>query len=163
MASFSYSLAKTPDQTVKGFVNPGNYTLETLKSAIIEDFESSGLKEKDFPLKFLPIHFTGGMILVRSTLNISVKFDSALADLLVLDTPEIEGLGAGVTKLKSPEAFYIFCDLVDAETNLLDGKPSELLARFDVKGKPFETVSYPVDQVPLKCASKSLSTCRQLL
>ena len=124
-----------------------------MKSAIIEDFENGGLKEKDFPLKFLPSDSTGGMILALSQPNIFVTFDSALADLLghprKLDTP------TGVIKFKSPEAFYIFCDLVEAETNLLDGKP-ELLARFDIKGKPSETVSYPVDQAPLKCSSKLL-------
>ena len=155
MAKLNYTYAKTPDESVTGFINPGNYTLETLKSAMIEDFESRRLKEESVPLKFLPSHSIGGKFLVRSQPNISVTFDSALADFLGLDTPEIEGLGAGVIKLKSPEAYYIYCDSVNAETNLLDNKPSHLLARFDIKSKLFEIVSYPVQgQAPLKRASK---------
>ena len=161
MARFSYNLINKPGTQVTGFINPGNYTLETLKLAIIEDFESNGLKEKDFPLRFLPNHSTGGMILARSQPSISVAFDNTLADLLGLKPLGAYGVTklkspTGVIKLKSPEAFYIFCDLVKGESNLLDGKPSELLARFDIKGKLFETVSYPVNQAPLKCVSKPL-------
>ena len=115
IAQFYYSHAEDPHKLLTGLINPGNYTLETLKSAIIENFESRGLKKEDFPLKFLPSHSTGGMILVRSQPNISVTFDSALADVLGLDTPEIR-LGAGVIKQKSPEAHYKFGDLVKAET-----------------------------------------------
>jgi len=32
--------------------------------------------------------------------------------------------------------------LIDKEQNLFNGKKSDLLARFDITGKPFEKVSY---------------------
>ena len=38
------------------------------------------------------------------------------------------------------------CDLVDKKQNLLNGKPSTVLARFDIRGKPFEKVHYQTPQ-----------------
>ena len=38
--------------------------------------------------------------------------------------------------------YFIHCDLIDKEQNLFNRKRSDLLALFDVKGEPFEKVSY---------------------
>ena len=51
-----------------------------------------------------------------------------------------------VKRLNSPTAYFIHCDLVDKEQNLLNGKPSTVLARFDVRGKPFEKINYQPSQ-----------------
>ena len=40
--------------------------------------------------------------------------------------------------LNIPRMFFIHCDLVDKQKNLLNGQPSTLLARSDILGKPFE-------------------------
>ena len=40
----------------------------------------------------------------------------------------------------SPTAYFIHCDLIDRNNNLFNGKRSDLLAKFDVKGKPYEKV-----------------------
>ena len=47
-----------------------------------------------------------------------------------------------VKKLTSPTTYFIHCDLIDTEQNLFNGKKSDVLALLDVKGKPFEKVSY---------------------
>ena len=39
-------------------------------------------------------------------------------------------------------AYFIHCDLIDKNNNLLYGKRSDLLAKFDVTGKPYEKVRY---------------------
>lgn len=44
--------------------------------------------------------------------------------------------------LNSPTTYYINCDLIDREKNLLNGKKSDLLAKSDIKGEPFENISY---------------------
>ena len=46
-----------------------------------------------------------------------------------------------VKKLSSPTTYFIHCDLIDKEQNLFNGKRTDLLAVFDVKGKPFEKVN----------------------
>ena len=61
-------------------------------------------------------------------------------------------LGAGfngimdVKQLTSPSTYFVHCDLIDKRQNLLNGKPSTVLARFDVRGKPFEKVHYQTPQ-----------------
>jgi len=47
-----------------------------------------------------------------------------------------------VRKLNSPSCNFIHCDLVDSTKNFLNGKKSYLLAKVDVRGKPYEKVSY---------------------
>ena len=47
-----------------------------------------------------------------------------------------------VKKLTAPTTYFIHCDLIDTEQNLFNGKRKDLLAVFDVKGKPYEKVSY---------------------
>jgi hypothetical protein len=44
--------------------------------------------------------------------------------------------------LEVPHNFFIHCDLVDREKNLLNGKKSSLLAKFEIKGASHEKVSY---------------------
>ena len=51
-----------------------------------------------------------------------------------------------VKRLTSPSTYFIHCDLVDKEQNLLNGKPSTVLARFDVRGEPFEKIHYQTTQ-----------------
>ena len=48
--------------------------------------------------------------------------------------------------LTSPSTYFIHCDLVDKSQNLVNGKPSTVLAKFDLRGKPFEKVYYQTAQ-----------------
>jgi len=47
-----------------------------------------------------------------------------------------------VKRLTTPTTYFIHCDLIDTERNLFNGKRSDVLALFNVKGKPYEKVSY---------------------
>ena len=51
-----------------------------------------------------------------------------------------------VKHFHSPSTYFIHCDLVDKEKNLFNGQPSNVLARFDIKGKEFEKVNYQSPQ-----------------
>ena len=51
-----------------------------------------------------------------------------------------------IKQLNSPTSYFIHCDLIDKRQNLLNGKPSFVLARFDIRGKPFERVHYQTAQ-----------------
>ena len=39
-------------------------------------------------------------------------------------------------------SYFIYCDLIDKEENFFNTKKSDLLAKFNVKGKPYEKVFY---------------------
>ena len=45
-----------------------------------------------------------------------------------------------------PSSYFIHCDLVDKEQNLLNGSPSSVLVRFDIKGEPYEKINYQTAQ-----------------
>ena len=47
---------------------------------------------------------------------------------------------------KIPRSLFIHCDIVDKQNNALNGRPSTLLAKIDVKGKPFEKICYEMFQ-----------------
>ena len=51
-----------------------------------------------------------------------------------------------IKQINSPTIYYVYCDLIDKRQNLLNGKPSTALARFDIRSKPFEKVHYQTPQ-----------------
>ena len=53
-----------------------------------------------------------------------------------------------VKKLNSPSAYFIHCDLIDRNFNFVNNKKSDLLAKIDIKGRPYEKITY--DASPLR-------------
>ena len=75
-----------------------------------------------------------------------IAVSSNLAKLMGID-PNINGGGIiDVKRLTSPSTYFVHCDLIDKKQNLLNGKPSTVLALFDVRGQPFEKVHYQTPQ-----------------
>ena len=72
--------------------------------------------------------------------NDKIKFDKNLSKLLSID--QDLPFMRYVKRLKSPTTYFIHCDLVDKEQNLLNGKPSTVLQTFDITGKAYEKVFY---------------------
>ena len=53
-----------------------------------------------------------------------------------------EGEDLVIKKFNTPHSYFIHCDLMNKTENLLNGKPSNLLAKFSIRGKPFEKIDY---------------------
>ena len=51
-----------------------------------------------------------------------------------------------VKRLTAPSTYFVHCDLIDKRQNLLKGKPSTVLAIFDIRGQPFEKTHYQTPQ-----------------
>ena len=51
-----------------------------------------------------------------------------------------------VTHFNSNNSYFIHSDLVDKRQNLLNGKPSTLFAKLDVKGQPYTKITYQAIQ-----------------
>jgi len=70
-----------------------------------------------------------------------INISHALADLLGIGTR----LGAisYVKKLNIPSYYFIHCDLIDPSNNFLNGKRSDILAKIDIRGLPYDKVTYP--------------------
>ena len=83
----------------------------------------------------------GGMVIYKNYMN-EVTLDHDLSELLGI-SPKLL-FRTYVKRLTSPSTYFIHCDLVDKEQNLLNEKPSTVLARFNVWGDPFEKITYQV-------------------
>ena len=51
-----------------------------------------------------------------------------------------------VRKFNSKDSYFIHCDLIDREQNLLNGKPCSVLVRLDVKDTSYEKITYQTAQ-----------------
>ena len=47
-----------------------------------------------------------------------------------------------VKQIKKPTSYFIHCDLINRNYNFVNNKKSDLLAKIDVKGRPYEKVRY---------------------
>ena len=117
---------------------PGYYTPETLAPIIENMFKAFNIK--------IPTQInqpTGKMIIYNTTIH-RIMLDTDLAELFGIDR-ELQRINY-VKQLHSPATYFVHCDLIDKRQNLLNGKPSTVLARFDIRGQPFERVHYQTPQ-----------------
>ena len=122
---------------------PGFYTLETLsfilKNTYQEVFGITIPTQINQP--------TGALVIYNKTGN-KMLLNQDLADFL--DYDEELNHTSYITRLNSPTTYFIHCDLIDKRQNLLSGKPSTVLARFDIRGQLFEKVHYQTPQHVLR-------------
>ena len=101
-------------------------------SYLFSEYNNRGLKaETNTPI---------GQLVINNFGEKQINLDHDLAKLF--------GIGQNlplktiIKRITSPTAYFIHCDLIDRNNNLFNGKRSNLLAKFDVKGKPYEKVRY---------------------
>ena len=117
---------------------PGHYTLGTIAKIIKEAFTDQSINLK------AELNTVKGGLTISNPYTASIQLTDNLVKLL--------DLGAGfngimdVKQLTSPSTYFVHCDLIDKKQNLLNGKPSTVLARFDIRGKAFEKVHYQTPQ-----------------
>ena len=46
-----------------------------------------------------------------------------------------------IKRLRYPTTYFIYCDLIDKNYNFFNNKKSDLLAKLDIRGRPYEKVS----------------------
>ena len=74
----------------------------------------------------------------------NIRFSANLAELFGVN-PALNPITI-IKQLNSPITYFVHCDLIDKRQNLLNGKPSTVLAKFDIRGQPFERVHYQTPQ-----------------
>ena len=125
----------------------GHYTLKTLAKEIQNVFSEIGLH-----LQTQINHPVGSMV-IENPDNRKIVLGRNLSELL--------GIGSNLLfktffkRLRSPSAYFIHCDLVNKEQNLLNGSPSSVLARFDIKGDAYEKINYQTTQDNVLCDTSS--------
>ena len=112
---------------------PGFYSLEALNAMFTNAFTGS-----------FKINQPTSAIVIQNQTGKQLLLDEDFAALLGSD--KNLGVLTYIKKLNSPTTYFMHCDLIDKKQNLFNGKPSTVLARFDIRGQPFEKVHYQTPQ-----------------
>ena len=90
---------------------------------------------------FSIINSPRGILVLPNVQNKTIAgINSNLLELFDVN-PKI-GVDLVIKKFKTPHNYFIHCDLMDKTENLLNGKPSDLLAKFSIRGQPYEKIDY---------------------
>ena len=81
-----------------------------------------------------------GQLVIKNTGTSRINLDDNLVKLF--ETSNTLPMLTNIKHVMKTTAYFIHCDLIDKTNNLLNGKRSDLLAKFDVTGKPYEKVRY---------------------
>jgi len=81
----------------------------------------------------------GEMVLLNPN-KYAIWLDLKLHELFDIDKNKKNKPDLVSKKFKILRSLFIHCDIVDKQNNLLNGRPSTLLAKIDVKGKSFEKI-----------------------
>ncbi|KAJ7394570.1 hypothetical protein OS493_000387 [Desmophyllum pertusum] len=123
----------------------GHYTLESIARELQNVFAKYDV---ELPTE---INTPVGQLIISNPQARKIILDRDLARLLGI-TRRLQ-LRTFVKQLTIPTSYFIYCDLVDKDRNFFNGKPTSLLAKFDIRGKAFEKVHYQTPPHVLRDAS----------
>ena len=106
---------------------PGHYTLETLAKKMVDSF-----KEHKYEIS-ADTYSRLGQLVIKNHRRKPIRFDRDLANLLDISR-EPKHFVMFIKRIITRTAYFIHCDLIDRNNNLFNGKESDLLAKFGVKG-----------------------------
>ena len=125
-----------PNGTDRANLLPGHYTIDTL----VNEFNELKKNNPKFALSAIASTSVRAMTIFAQN---NVTFSNSLLQLLGIQRLL---LFTFVKRLTAPSTYFVHCDLIDKRQNLLNGKPLTVLARFDIRGQPFEKVHYQTPQ-----------------
>ena len=114
---------------------PGHYTLESLAKQMEES-----LKKHTYEISAETYSPLGPLIITNHGTN-TLSFDRNLSNFRGISDDQKIKVNLIVRQIKQ-SAYFIHCDLIDRNNNFFNNKKSDLLAKIDVKGKPYEKVRY---------------------
>ena len=96
-----------------------------------------------------------GQLVIKNIGKSQINLDHDLAKLF--GTGQNLPLITNIKRVITTTAYFIHCDLIDKNNNLFNAKRSDLLAKFDITGKPYEKVRYDTSsQQPFRdCSTDS--------
>ena len=119
--------ADDPNRTLEAKFLPGYYTVDSL----VKEFNTLSTQNPKFTIT-AEAHTPVGSMIIRGG---NTRFSHGLLQLLGIQKLSFITF---VKWLTAPNTYFVHCDLIDKRQNLLNGKPSTVLARFDIRGQPFE-------------------------
>jgi len=134
--SVSLGDIETPKGVSVVKIPPGHYTLERLAEKMDGMFTKHGYDRFD-----MKRNEPFSLFLINNHGNKPFEFDRDLAALLSTGRKFPEKTKIFVNRLPQT-AYFIHCDLIDTSQNLFNNRKSDILAMIDIKGKPYEKVTY---------------------
>ena len=123
----------------------GFYNFDTLEKEIRKSLKKIN-NIQNFEIE--PYNSNSLLKFTNNNANIEIGFSEELAHLFGFNSM---GLKLFIKRLNSPSTYFIHCSLIDKNRNFLNNKRSDLLATFNVKGEPYEKVTYDASpQQPLR-------------
>ena len=138
--SVSLGDIKSPEGVSVEKIPPGHYTLEDMAIKMDDMFKKRGYDK--FKVKR---NEPFSRFLIKNFGDKQFEFDRDLAAFFGTKRKFPKNSQIFVNKLPQT-VFFIHCDLIDKAQNLFNGKWTDLLARFDIKGGPFQKVTYNSSQ-----------------
>ena len=114
--------ADDPNQTLEANLLPGHYTVDSL----VKEFNGLNANNPKFIITAKAHTPLGSMIIYGG----NTRFSHGLLQLLGI--PKLT-FNTFVKQIQAPSTYFVHCDLIDKKQNLLNGKPSTVLARFDIR------------------------------
>ena len=141
------------DKEVLASLPQGHYTYQSLSEELTRSLTSNKNK-KQIKLETNKPNSVIKISVLDTTISKEISVSPSLHRLISsrLTLYDI----TSVKKLNSPSAYFIHCDLIDRNNNFFNNKKSDLLAKIDVKGRPYEKVRYDASpQQPIRDCSTS--------
>ena len=142
------------DREVLASIPQGHYTYQLLAEELTQSLKSFKNKKK-IELETNKPHSVLKITVGEQTDGREISISRSLHQLI----------GSGLTlysdtyvkKLNSPSAYFIHCDLINRDFNFVNSKKSDLLAKIDIKGRPYEKITYkaPSSQPIRDCSTSS--------
>ena len=116
-------------------IPPEHHTLENLAELIDGMFPSSFITHLKTKTN------TGKALLeIEKKSEQKITFSRDFAKLIGIHGP-LKKI-TNVKRLRYPSSYFIHCDLIDRDFNFVNNKKSDLLSKIDVKGRPYEKITY---------------------
>ena len=120
-------------------ITAGHYTPESMAKAITEAF-----KKENIDIAVETRTSLGVMNILNPKNTYSFTLSNNLKDLFGVSFQVNSNIL--VRRFNSKNSYFIHSNLVDKRQNLLNGKPSTLFAKLDVKGQPYTKITYQAIQ-----------------
>ena len=127
--------ADDPNGTREAKLLPGHYTTD----ALVKEFNDLSTNNNKFVIT-ATAHTSLGVMIINGG---NTRFSHGLLQLFGIK--KVLPI-TFVKRLTAPSTYFVHCNLINKRQNLLNGKPSTVLARFDIRGQAFEKVHYQTSQ-----------------
>ena len=117
-------------------IPPGHYTLE----AVSKQMEQA-LKKHIYEISAETYSPLGQLVITNHGSN-ALRFDQNLSDFLDISGILRNNGSSVIVRQIKQSAYFIHCDFIYRNNNFFKNKKSDLLAKIDVKGRPYEKVRY---------------------